>query len=148
MKKLFFIYIIFCSFPVFGQNTENLPSPPPGSGDINKQPEKDKIFYKVDEKIKFNTKNLSDSFDYSVIDSKYKPTENVFVVSFISEVHKNISNLKVEIGKDDMIIRELKRLLLRYYFNPASVNGWFVRSYCKMKFIFDYNNNSMKVILL
>ncbi len=137
------------SFSLFGQNSENtVVHPPPGQGDINKQPEKDKIYSKVDKKIEFNPKNLSQSFDYSVIDTEHKPSENTFVVSFVSEVHKKISNLKIETGKNQDITAELMRMLSRYNFYPASVNGWFVRSYCKLKFIFDYDNNSMEIIVL
>jgi hypothetical protein len=149
MKKLLFIFIIFYSFSLYGQNNGNvIIHPPPGPEDINKQSEQDKIYSKVDKKIEFNDKNLSDSFDYSIIDPKHKPSENTFVVSFVSEVHKKISNLKIETGKNQDIITELKRMLSRYNFHPASVNGFFVRSYCKLKFIFDYDSNSMKVIVL
>lgn len=149
MRKLLFIFIIFYSFSLYGQNNDKVGiPPPPGPRDVNKQSDEDKIYYKVDEKIKFNAKNLSESFDYSIIDPKHKPNENTFVISFISEVHKKISNTKIETGKNQDIIAELKRMLSRYNFSPASVNGWFVRSYCKLKFIFDYDNNSMKIVVL
>jgi len=155
MKKILFICILFYSFSLYAQNINDViahkemgPPPPPGPGDVNGQPAKDKIFYEVDKKITFDTKNLSDSFDYSIIDQKHKPTENTFIVSFVSEVHKDISDLKIETGKNQEIITGLKRMLLHYRFYPATVNGWFVRSYCKLKFIFDYDNNSIKIIVL
>ncbi|MCA6066930.1 hypothetical protein JI747_007060 [Chryseobacterium sp. RG1] len=151
MKKLLFIFIGFYSFSLYGQNNDNdnvIVHPPLGQGDINNQPEQDKIYSKVDKKITFNAKNLSYSFDYSIIDPNHKPSENTFVVSFVSEVHKKISNLKIETGKNQDIIAGLKSMLLHKNFYPATVNGMFVRSYCKLKFIFDYDNNSMEIIVL
>ncbi|WP_034700820.1 hypothetical protein [Chryseobacterium luteum] len=146
MRKLLLIFIIFCSVSLYGQSNKVGVTPPPR--DVNQQPVKDKIFSKVDEKIKFNEKNLSQSFDYSIIDPDHKPNENTFVVSFVSEVHRKISNIKIETGKNQDITAELKRMLSHHNFYPASVNGQFVRSYCKLKFIFDYDNNSMKIISL
>jgi len=149
MKKLLFIFIVFYSFSLYGQNNDNvIVHPPPGPEDINNQPEQNKIYSKVDKKITFNAKNLSDSFDYSIIDSNNKPSENTFILSFVSEVHKKITNLKIETGKNQDIIAGLKSMLLRTNFYPATVNGMFVRSYCKLKFIFDYDNNSMEIIVL
>ncbi len=74
MKKLLFIFIVFYNLSLYGQNNDNvIVHPPPGQEDISNKPEQDKIYSKVDKKITFNAKNLSDSFDYSIIDPTTSP---------------------------------------------------------------------------
>ncbi|RLJ31200.1 hypothetical protein CLU97_0608 [Chryseobacterium sp. 7] len=106
-----------------------------------------KVYYIVDKKIEFNTNNLSSSFDFENLDENI-PNDNIFIVSFIAEKMGKITDLNIEKGKDYKTIMELKRMLFRLRFHPALIKNKPVRSLCRLKFIFDYKNKLLKIIIL
>lgn len=127
------------------ETKETLPSP---SSEYPTESSLDnKVYDIVDKKIEFNTNNLSNSFDFENLDENI-PNENIFIVSFIAEKTGKITDLNVEAGKDNKTILELKRMLFRLRFHPALIKNKPVRSFCKLKFIFNYKNKSLKTIIL
>jgi len=145
MKNLFILCSIFTFLSLSGQEKKVMNPPPPAKYSLKKT-EDNKVYYKVDKKIEFNTSNFSSSFDYSILDN-YTPVENIFIISFIAELD-SISNIKIEKGKDYEIIMELRRKLFRLRFHPATIKNKPVKSFCKLKFIFDYKNQVIKTIIL
>lgn len=132
---------------LYEQETKGVATSSPPSKNSTENPLDNKIYYIVDKKIEFNTNNLSNSFDFENLDEN-KPNENIFIVSFIAEKTNKITDIKIESGKDDKTITELKRLLSRLKFHPALIKNKLVRSFCKLKFVFDYKNQSLKIIIL